>query len=246
MVCGLELLPSDAPSLSLPTHSEVALSRDGETWRKVIPWRMRLPVAYTAGAGVYLGGGQGRTEFAFPPQPARYVRFTGASPEGRLLDIPLGEGRRGPAEWRAAEVRVYESTGARPGATEQEAREIAGYLAEMGVGFTACDRWLSARLLARQPAGAAPCAFPLFEYPGHLQGDGGAAPFWRFKPAAQTALIVALAHAGEQASLLRQALGRGSPWLFSEHGAYASFVFLPSLPPNPPALVWDGARLIFE
>jgi len=174
------------------------------------------------------------------------VRFTGASPAGRLLDIPRGEAHRGPAEWMVSEARVYESAASRPAATDREVRELADYLDEMGVWFTACDRWLAPRLLARQPADATPCAFPLFERPGHLQEDGGEAPFWRFRPAPGTALVVAAELADEQAARLRQALGRGEPWYFSEHGAYASFVFLPTLPPAPPSLVWDGAMLIFE
>jgi len=245
-LCGLELIPADASSLTLPTHGEVALSTDGAVFRTVVPWKGRLPVAYAAGDGVYLGGGQGRLEFTFPPRPARYVRFTGASPAGRLLDIPRGEAHRGPAEWMVSEARVYESAASRPAATDREVRELADYLDEMGVWFTACDRWLAPRLLARQPADATPCAFPLFERPGHLQGDGGEAPFWHFRPAPGTALVVAAELADEQAARLRQALGRGEPWYFSEHGAYASFVFLPTLPPAPPSLVWDGAMLIFE
>ena len=245
-LCGLELIPADASSLTLPTHGSVALSTDGAVFRTVVPWKGRLPVAYAAGDGVYLGGGQGRLEFSFPPRPARYVRFTGASPAGRLLDIPRSEAYRGPDEWMVSEVRVYESAAAWPAATDREVRELAAYLDELGVWFTACDRWLAPRLLARQPADATPCAFPLFERPGHLQGDGGEAPFWRFRPAPGTALVVAAELADEQAARLRQALGRGEPWYFSEHGAYASFVFLPTLPPEPPSLVWDGAMLIFE
>ncbi len=245
-ICGLELIPADASSLTLPTHGAVALSTDGALFRAVVPWKGRLPVAYAAGDGVYLGGGQGRLEFAFSPRPARYVRFTGASPAGRLLDIPRGESHRGPSDWMVSEARVYEAADPRPSVTEQEVPELADYLEEMEVWFTACDRWLAPRLLARQPANAAPCAFPLFEHPGHLQGDAGEAPFWRFRPAPGTALVVAAELADEQAALLRQALGRGAPWCFSEHGAYASFVFLPTLPPEPPLMVWDGAMLIFE
>ena len=124
-LCGLELIPADASSLTLPTHGEVALSTDGAVFRTVVPWKGRLPVAYAAGDGVYLGGGQGRLEFAFSPRPARYVRFTGASPAGRLLDIPRGEAHRGPAEWMVSEARVYESAASRPAATDREVRELA-------------------------------------------------------------------------------------------------------------------------
>ncbi len=245
-LCGLELLPADAASLTLPTHGMLELSLDGVEFETVVPWQGRLPTAYAAGDSVYLGGGQGRLEFNFAPQPARHVRFTGASPEGRLLDIPRGEAYRGPTGWLVSGVRLYEAATPRPAATEREAHELAAYLDEMEVWFTACDRWLAPRLLARRPAGAAPCAFPLFERPGHLQGDGGEAPFWHFRPAPGTALVVAAELADAQTALLRQALGRGEPWYFSEHGAYASFVFLPSLPPEPPTLLWDGAMLILE
>ncbi|MDD5705834.1 MAG: glycosyltransferase family 39 protein, partial [Kiritimatiellae bacterium] len=190
-VVGLDLLPAEMQGLQLPTHGKVELSRDGIAFVEVVPWRARLPVAYGAGEGVYLAGGQGRIAFAFPATQARYVRFSGSLPHGSPLDIPdedeFGTPKRPASEWMIAEALVYAA--AAPEASALEPDSLRAYLGESGVRFTACDRWLSVRLREGQDQDDAPAAFPLFEDPSHLQGDSRPPRFWRFTPSTGTALV---------------------------------------------------------
>jgi hypothetical protein len=245
-ICGLDLLPAEVQGLRLPTHGKLEISRDGRTFTAVVPWRARLPVAYAAGPDIYLGGGQGRISFAFAPAPARFLRFTGALPRGSPLDTPLtdemGRSRRAAAEWMVAEAIVYATQARPPASLDRELDSLLTYLEESGVRFTACDRWLSARLLERQARGAPAAAFPLFEDRSHLEGNDSAPRFWRFSPAAGTAAVVPRELADTQEEVLRQLLGRGEPWLRSDHGHYSSFVF-DTPPPGTDTLVWDGAML---
>lgn len=253
LVCGLDLLPPTSEGLKLPTHGQVELSLDAHAFTNVVPWAGRIPIAYAAGDTVFLAGGQGRAAFAFPPVRARYLRFTGALPHGSPLDIPSsddtggGRGRRLGA-WHIAEARVFEALDDRAAAVsgaEDKLSEMVDYLAEMGVAFVACDRWLIPRLPLGRSGARPPATYPLYENPRHLQGDGLVQELWTFKPSPESAVIIARELAGAQVEVLRQALGRAEPWLLSEHGDHVSFVFLPTMPPDPPTLTWDGAMLVW-
>jgi len=155
----------------------------------------------------------------------------------------MGHPTRPAAEWMIAEAFVYATQARSPASPEENLDAMFSYLDESGVRFTACDRWLSARLLQRQPRGAPPAAFPLFEDRSHLEGNDGAPRFWRFRPAAGTAAVVPRELADAQEEVLRQVLGRGEPWLRSDHGHYSSFVF-DAPPAGTHTLVWDGAMLV--
>ncbi len=246
-ICGLDLLPAEVQGLRLPTHNKLELSTEGRHFTEVVPWQARIPVAYAAGADIYMGGGQGRIAFAFAPARARFLRFTGSLPQGSPLDTPLTDAKGRPArpaaEWMIAEAIVYATQSRPPASPAEELDAMFSYLDESGVRFTACDRWLSARLLERQAQGAPPAAFPLFEDRAHLEGNNSAPRFWRFTPAPGTATVVKRELAGAQEEVLREALGWGAPWLRSDHGYYSSFVF-DTPPPGTETLVWDGAMLV--
>lgn len=237
LVCGFDLLPTLVPGTDLPERYTVELSSDGTHFTNAVAVSKSLPVAYLAGAGVYLGGDYGRIQCRFPAAEARYLRFTGSQP-------PAPERAR---EWLASELVVFERVpGGTVGNPEAERPALQAGLREAGVYFTACDRWLSAQLIAhRSPVKPAvpPPAFT--RHTGHEWHAGAdAPPRWRrLTPAVGNAVVVPTALADEQEMVLVRSLGRWRPWLRSEYGYYTSFVFTPGVPTNAPALIWNGLFL---
>ncbi len=236
-LCGFDLLPTLVPGTDLPEHYTIELSSDGTNFTQAVAATTGLPVAYLAGSGVYLGGDYGRIQCRFPATQARYLRFTGARPPG------LTHAR----EWLASELIVFErAVGAEAGDPAAERPALQAGLREAGVRFTACDRWLSAQLIAHRGSGGTAAPLPAFtRYTGHEWHAGAdTPPRWRsLTPAVGNAVVVPTALADEQETVLVRSLGRWRPWLRSEYGYYTSFVFTPGVPTNAPALIWNGLFL---
>jgi hypothetical protein len=193
-----------------------------------------FPEAYTAGAGVYVQGGYGWLECIVAPVQVRFLRW-----------IPTA-GYHGRAMWRANEIFVFEDAGGESPDWEADALRIADRLREMGVRFTVCDRWLSARLrqvLAPRPDGA-PVAWPRHNHHLQIAGSGWSEPARKFRPAADRALTVARGLADEMEIVLQEAYGPGTGTHRKDFDSYTLFTFEREPAAADADLWWNGFAVL--
>ena len=190
LVDGLWLTSPDRDGDGLFNSYTISLSLDGEEFRVIRDVQKRLPVAYTCGGGVYLMGYLGLLECRFDPVPARYVRVRckpGKTDKSRQI----------------SEVFAFERKGSTSGDLEDEVKKISSTVKRLGIDFTICDRWLSARLWNLLPhSKGKPPVFPRFN-PRHTSTLISR----RVEPRKGIALVPSSALADECATLLKDVHG---------------------------------------
>jgi hypothetical protein len=190
LIDGLWLTSPDRDGEGLFGGYTISISADGQDYEVVRDVQKRLPVAYTSGNGVYLMGYFGLFECRLDPIPARYVRV---------------RCRPGTTDksWQISEVFVFETKGTRPTDLEDEVTQISSSIRDLGIDFTVCDRWLSAKLWTLLPhSKGRPPVFPRFN-PRHTSTLTSR----RVVPRKGIALVPSSAVADECTALLRELYG---------------------------------------
>jgi hypothetical protein len=220
---GLAFLPKDMFFPHLPVSYRLEGSAEGRSFQLIRDVDGALPVHYTAGGRAYFGGEYGRIECRFAPRRVRYLRLTAL----RSAQPSLA--------WRMSELYVFEHVGE---ASDRRAEPVVAALQD--TAFTAADRWLSAQLIAERPASAWPRSNT------HLQRAGAAvaAPMRTVCPGADAAIAVDPATAEDLESILRATYGEDLSWTRTTIESYALFTFDQTLPPDSPALTWNGLTLV--
>ncbi len=204
-------------------------SMDGVTFHELSRLDDALSVRYVAGQTVYLEGGYGWMECRFAPEVARYLRFT------------VINGRDDRPVWRATELFIFEHVRESDVDLEAEAGRIAQRLQDEGIEFTACDRWLSARL--RQQLGPA-AAYPLFNDHLRFSVSGRRAPLRKVQPGPKTAIVVDGSLREEAEQVLRAMYGENFSWQVVSYDMYALFLFEKTPPKDLPDPHWSGFTIL--
>ena len=235
-VDGIALSPVVSDGRLLPASFVIEASTDGTSYREVLRVRDAEPMCYRAGNAVYVRGGYGWQECRFAPVRARCLRFT-----------VTGEAEASPM-WRANELFVFAHADETiPGEAGEDAEVVIRLIKEQGVAFTACDRWLSARLVEALPTkeeGGRP-AYPRLNDHYHFVGAAPPEPRRTFAPSPHVAVAVAAALADEQEEILRRACGSAGLGVQREDlGHYSLFLFQGPAGATGAPLEWNGLLLL--